>query len=69
MPKKLNKTELCVEEEVKIAINIALERFRISEDLLGIFFSIFSKEFLKFHSSLFVHDKIYTHLIFYKTYA
>lgn len=37
MPKKSNKSDLCIGEEVKIAVNIALERFRLSEDLQGTF--------------------------------
>ena len=35
MYRKSGKTDFFVEEEVKIAVNIALERFKLSEDLQG----------------------------------
>ena len=34
-PSSRGKNDICVGEEVKIAVNIALERFRLSEEQKG----------------------------------
>jgi len=36
VPQSRGKNDICVGEELKIAVNIALERFRLSEEQKGV---------------------------------